>query len=333
MLIGEVAALSGISARMLRHYDSIGLVSPTGRTRGGYRQYSEPDLQRLFHVEGLRSLGLSLPAIADVLADLSFSPSAMVEQLIARTNERIARQQELAGRLDLVRASAPAAWSDVLRTIGLLRGLDAGDASERQRYALSLTGRESRDAGPLAEAALKEPDPHAAGALDWALARTGDGAVPILADALQSPNAQRRHRALEALVKIGSPRATAALAAAHRHPDPLVRGRAALVRGALGERAAVPELVALVVDGRDDVAAADVLGRLAADHGHADEITDAIAGALADATGAVRRRLATALVDVPGPRAMATLAGLLDDPDHRVALTASYLLQTRSDAP
>lgn len=64
MLIGEVAQRSGVSTRMLRHYDSLGLVRPTGRTTGGYREYSDADLERLVQVESLRSLGLSLRDVA-----------------------------------------------------------------------------------------------------------------------------------------------------------------------------------------------------------------------------------------------------------------------------
>lgn len=48
MLIGEVARRSGVSARMLRHYDALGLVRPTGRTVGGYRAYSADDVRRIF---------------------------------------------------------------------------------------------------------------------------------------------------------------------------------------------------------------------------------------------------------------------------------------------
>ncbi|MBW0114086.1 MerR family transcriptional regulator [Pseudonocardia abyssalis] len=329
MLIGEVAARSGISARMLRHYDSIGLVSPTGRTLGGYRQYSDEDVRRLFHVEGLRSLGLSLQDVADVLGDLSFSPAAMVEELVVRTRDRIAREEELLRRLGRVQASDPAAWSDVLRTVELVRGLDVGDPSARQRFALSLTG----DAASLAEAALNEPDPHVAGALDWALARTGDGAVPALAAALDSVDAGRRHRALAALVKIGSPQALAVLGEASGHSDPLVRGRIALARGARGEADTVPVLVTLVVEGRDDVDAADVLTALASHHGRADAIAAAIAAELPGATGPARRRLAGALAEIPGRRARATLTGLLDDPDAGVAHTATFLLRRRAAGP
>jgi DNA-binding transcriptional MerR regulator len=75
VLIGEVARRCGVSTRMLRHYDTLGLVRPTGRTVGGYREYSEADLRRIFHVEGLRTLGLSLRQIGRALADPGFAPS------------------------------------------------------------------------------------------------------------------------------------------------------------------------------------------------------------------------------------------------------------------
>ncbi|MBO3085960.1 HEAT repeat domain-containing protein [Cellulomonas fengjieae] len=332
MLIGEVSERSGISARMLRHYDALGLVSPTGRTLGGYRQYSADDVRRLFQVEGLRSLGLSLQEISDVLADLAFDPAPLVEQLIERTRERLAREEELLRRLTQVHTTNPAAWADVLRTIGLLRGLEVGDASSRQRLVLELTGH-AGDVPSLAEAALNEPEPNVSGALYWALARSGDTAIPMLVETLDAPDADRRRRAVEALEKIGSPDALASLADAFRHPDPFVAGRAVLARGARGGADVIPALVALVVEGRDDVAAADALGVLAARHGHADAIVRAIRDELTDAPVAARQRLAGALAEVPGPAADAALTALLDDPERSVALTATSVLRARRRVP
>lgn len=332
MLIGELAEHCGISARMLRHYDRIGLVSPSERTAGGYREYSPADVRRLFHVEGLRSLGLSLHEIGEVLADLSFDPAAMVGELVSRTRERLRQDEELLGRLELVQASDAAAWSDVLRTIGLIRGLDAGDASGRLRLVLSNAGAAPADAAALAEAALNEAEPAVAGALYWALAQIGDRALPLLAESLDAPDAARRQRAVAALVKLGTPRATEALADAFRHPDPLVAARAVLARGRLGKADAIPGLVALVVAGADDVEAADVLGLLARGHAQADRIAQAIARELSDAAADARGRLAAALAEVPGPEADALLSTLAADRDHSVAITASFVLQGR-DTP
>ena len=329
MLIGEVAQQSGISARMLRHYDRIGLVRPTERTASGYREYDEADIRRLFHVEGLRSLGLSLHEIGEVLEDLSFSPAAMVDQLIAGTRDRLVREQELLDRLDRVRASDPTAWSDVLQTIGLIRGLDAPDPMERQRFALSLTGESPQHATPLAEAALAESELNVAATLDWALARTGERAIPVLVAALDSPSPERRRRAVAALTKIGSPRATAALADAFQHEDPLVSTSAVLARGGLGHADAIGAPIDLVADGRSDVDAADGLGVLASQHGHADAIAEAIAVELGRGDEAARQRLVAALADVPGTAARQLLVALTADADPRVRHTATFLLRRR----
>ena len=66
--IGEVARMSGVSARMLRHYDDIGLLPPSDRSVSGYRQYSEADLLRLQRVLSLRATGMGLPEIAAALS-------------------------------------------------------------------------------------------------------------------------------------------------------------------------------------------------------------------------------------------------------------------------
>ena len=332
MLIGELAERCGVSARMLRHYDRIGLVSPTERTTGGYREYSAEDVRRLFHVEGLRSLGLSLQEISDVLADLSFDPAAMVEDLISRTRERLRQDEELLGRLAQVQASDASAWSDVLRTIGLLRGLHAEDPSVRLRFALAHAGELTADSATLAEAALAETDPQVAGALYWALARTGDRALPFLAEALASPDAGRRQHAATALVKIGSPEATALLAEAVNDPDRLVAARAALARGRLGRPEAVPGLIALIVAGPDDIEAADLLGHLARERALGDEIAAAIAQEVPQVGAEARQRLASALKELPGRLTDSILLGLTTDADRGVSVTASFVLGERRSA-
>lgn len=329
MLIGELAERSGISARMLRHYDRIGLVSPIGRTPGGYREYSAEDVRRLFHVEGLRSLGLSLQEIAEVLADLSFDSAAMIADLVARTRARLRREQELLDRLSAVEASEATAWSQVLETIGLLRGLVADDPSARLRAALTQTGEPRIDAATLAEAALSETDPQVAGALYWALARDGDRAIPTLAVALASSDIARQQRAAAALAKVGSAPALAALAEAVHSPDPLVAARATLAGGRLERPDAVPGLVALVAAGQDDVEAAEVLGRLAQDERLRDQIATTVASALPDAHPEARQRLATALAEIPGALADSILRALAADADRGVSTAARFVLRDR----
>lgn len=333
MLIGELAQRSGVSARMLRYYDTIGLLSASDRSPSGYREYSEADVQRLLHVEGLKSLGLSLGEIAEVLADLSFSPDDLMARLIERTRDRLAREQELLGTLKRVRGGQARDWSDVLRTIALVRGLGHASPSGRQRVVLGWPGAEAPDVRVLAEAALSEADPIVAGALHWALRRAGDEAVPLLADGVRSAEVGRRRNAVAALAKVGSPAAVAALAEALDDADPLVRGRAALVAGGHGATAAIPALVDLVVSGPDDVAAATVLGALARDTGAGDAIAAAIESRLAEADAPTRQRLAEALAELPGERAQAVLTALSEDEDKSVAMTAAFLLQQRAPAP
>lgn len=161
MLIGEVARRSGVSARMLRHYESLGLVRPSGRTGSGYREYSGEDIRRIFHIESLRALGLSLREIGRALDDPGFTPSALVDDLIRRTRERIAAETELLTRLHRVHAREPAGWEEVLQVLALLRAL--GDENAAARHRAALASADDVPAEALAEAALGESDPYVSG--------------------------------------------------------------------------------------------------------------------------------------------------------------------------
>ncbi|MBI0535218.1 Cu(I)-responsive transcriptional regulator [Roseomonas sp. KE2513] len=63
MQIGHAAKASGVSAKMLRYYESIGLLGKAGRTEAGYRVYSEADVKTLKFVRRARDLGLPLDRI------------------------------------------------------------------------------------------------------------------------------------------------------------------------------------------------------------------------------------------------------------------------------
>ncbi|MBL3669285.1 MerR family transcriptional regulator [Streptomyces sp. M2CJ-2] len=326
MLIGEVSRRSGVSTRMLRHYDALGLVRPTGRTVGGYREYSAEDVRRIFHVESLRSLGLSLKQIGRALEDPAFTPSALVGDLIRWTEDRLERERELLERLRAVDASAPTGWQDVLRIVELMQGLDSTSAARRQQAVLARPGSVSVPAELLAGAVLAESDANVAGALRWALARSDGDGVAALADGVYAQDVDIRRRAVLAIAEMAeAPGAAAVLADALGDPDTVVRRHAALALGRRGVTATVPTLVGMVVEGSHDVDAAEVLGTLSRDPGCADRITTALVDELAAPTAdsATRIRLAQALVELPGTTVRDVLRQLARDDDPAVALVAS----------
>jgi DNA-binding transcriptional MerR regulator len=335
MLIGEVARRSGVSARMLRHYDSLGLVGPTGRTVGGYREYTPEDVRRILYVEGLRSLGMSLRQITRALDDPKFTPSALIGDLIRETEERLNREHELLERLRTVDAAEPAGWQDVARIVELLKGLGSPSAARRQQAVLAPAEHASVPVEVLAEAVLAESDPNVAGALRWALARADGDAVASLASGLASDDVAVRRRAVLALAELPHDEATAVLTGALEDTDATIRGHAALALGARGVTRAVPALVGIVVEGPNDVEAAELLGTLARDAQWADRIMAALVDELAAHTGdsAVRMRLTQALAEMPGVMALDVLRQLAHDDDRPVALTASALVKVLEERP
>ncbi|MER7683364.1 MerR family transcriptional regulator, partial [Streptomyces sp. NPDC096934] len=156
MLIGEVSRRCGVSTRMLRHYDTLGLVKPTGRTSGGYREYSADDIRRLFHVESLRTLGLSLNEAKRALDEPDFAPADLVGELMQHTRQRIAAEEELLTKLERVDATAPSEWDDVLRMVSLLRALESEFAAHRQQAILSQDANAALPVDALVEAILSE---------------------------------------------------------------------------------------------------------------------------------------------------------------------------------
>lgn len=93
--VGQVSGFAGITVRTLHHYDTAGLLSPSGRSPAGYRLYSDADLARLQQILFYRELGFPLDEIATILED----PQAnALDHLRARhrlLNDQIATLQRL----------------------------------------------------------------------------------------------------------------------------------------------------------------------------------------------------------------------------------------------
>ncbi|WP_165989336.1 MerR family transcriptional regulator [Streptomyces sp. YIM 98790] len=67
MQIGEVAERTGLSLRTIRHYESVGLVTPSARSKGGFRLYTEADIERLMVVRRMKPLDFSLEEMRELL--------------------------------------------------------------------------------------------------------------------------------------------------------------------------------------------------------------------------------------------------------------------------
>lgn len=336
MLIGEVSRRCGVSTRMLRHYDTLGLVKPTGRTSSGYREYSADDIRRLFHVESLRTLGLSLNEAKRALDEPDFAPADLVGELMQHTRQRIAAEEELLTKLERVDASAPPSeWDDVLRMVSLLRALESEFAAHRQQAILSQELNAALPVDALVEAILSEKDANVAGALQWALARTEGAGLAGLTKGLESEDVEVRRRATSAISGIHTEEATRALKRALDDSDAIVRADAALTLGSRGEAVSMPALLEMVADGRRDVEAGEVLGLLAEHSPTSGEVVDAVQARLdgTDNAPPTRLRITQALAEIPGAAAREALARLTRDDDKTVASTAAAILAMRDRGP
>jgi DNA-binding transcriptional MerR regulator len=98
--VGELAKLTGITVRTLHHYDEIGLVQPSDRTRAGYRLYGDDDVLRLQQVLVYKELGLPLDEIAAVLDDPAHSRGDALQRHRAALLAKRARLDAMLASLD-----------------------------------------------------------------------------------------------------------------------------------------------------------------------------------------------------------------------------------------
>lgn len=97
--IGELAARSGLTVRALHHYDSIGLLRPSGRADSGHRLYNRDDAARLHQILALRKFGMPLADIGAFLASPDASFADIVAQQIEALNRQIAQASALRAQL------------------------------------------------------------------------------------------------------------------------------------------------------------------------------------------------------------------------------------------
>ncbi|MFW6692829.1 MerR family transcriptional regulator [Streptomyces sp. MAR4 CNX-425] len=101
MQIGEVAERTGLSLRTIRHYEEVGLVVPSARSKGGFRLYTDSDVDRLKVIRRMKPLDFSLEEMRDLLQ--------VTDRLAAADDPPAAGERErLVERLDSYRKVAEA---------------------------------------------------------------------------------------------------------------------------------------------------------------------------------------------------------------------------------
>lgn len=98
--IGEASTASGVSERMIRHYEKLGLIPAPSRRASGYRVYGEDDVRRLSFIAGARRLGFEMAEIAGFMATWgSDRHGAAAADWRVRIAEKYAELDALAGDL------------------------------------------------------------------------------------------------------------------------------------------------------------------------------------------------------------------------------------------
>ncbi len=101
MNIGQAAKSSGVSAKMIRYYEQIGLIPPAGRSASGYRDYSDSDVHMLRFIRRSRDLGFAVAEIGGLLglwrdrARQSSEVKRIAHDQIAALDEKIRDLQEM----------------------------------------------------------------------------------------------------------------------------------------------------------------------------------------------------------------------------------------------
>lgn len=143
MNIGEAAEASGVSAKMIRYYESTGLIEPAGRTDSGYRVYMDRDVHTLRFIRRARDLGFSVEQIKNLLGlwnDRSRSSAevkAVALEHVDRLSEKVA---ELQAMIETLRDLANKCFDDERPDCPILHDLAQGPQPDRAGTGETLFG-------------------------------------------------------------------------------------------------------------------------------------------------------------------------------------------------
>lgn len=127
MNIGELAKASGVNAKLIRHYESIGLIPKAARTESGYRFYKEADIQFLRFIKRARGLGFSMKEIKTLMglwrnkSRASKEVKALANVHIQELESKINEMQEM---VDNLRSLANACHGDARPECPIINSLE-----------------------------------------------------------------------------------------------------------------------------------------------------------------------------------------------------------------
>ncbi len=137
MNIGEAAERSGVPAKTIRYYESIGLIAPAERSAGGYRVYDAREVETLRFVQRARSLGFSIEQVGELLAlwrdrsRASADVKAMASAQVAAIDRKIAELQGMRDTLEHLMTRCHGDARPDCPILEDLAGAEAAPAEER----------------------------------------------------------------------------------------------------------------------------------------------------------------------------------------------------------
>lgn len=124
--VGDLAKQTGLTVRILRYYDQIGLFAPSDYPESGHRLYSKADLAKLQQIQSLKQMGLSFEEVQFVLTgNNGISASEPISTQMARLREDIRIRQTLLNELEhisaLIQNKRPLQSEDLIKLLGVMK--------------------------------------------------------------------------------------------------------------------------------------------------------------------------------------------------------------------
>lgn len=136
--VKQVAEMSGVSVRMLHHYDTIGLLKPAAVGENGYRQYGRKELLRLQQILFHKTLGMTLNEVATILDDANFD----AEEALRSHKNKLQQESETAQRLikTIEKTLAALSGNATVKDADLYSGFEPEKQSEYEAWLIEKYG-------------------------------------------------------------------------------------------------------------------------------------------------------------------------------------------------